>query len=94
MFADFEEAEAEAKSKAMSLSRGELDVLHLRSGDRFAYVHAVEALRPTGMALELAGKEYAEAWKVLDGKASLIEAAKDFAKRHLHELLTRWFPMP
>src|SRR6266581_4153119 len=41
MFADFDEAHAEASSKAISLSKGELDVL---------------------------------------------EAAKDYAKRHLHEL--------
>ena len=31
MFADFHEAHADAKSKAVSLSKGELDVLHLRN---------------------------------------------------------------
>jgi len=34
MFAAFEEAHAEANSKTISLSRGELDVLHLASADR------------------------------------------------------------
>lgn len=92
MFADFAEAEAEARSKAVSLSKGELDVLELRSGDRFAYVHAVEALRPTGVALELAAKEYAEAWRALGGKASLLEAAQEFARRHLHELPDKLLP--
>src|SRR6185312_14233430 len=86
MFADYEEAHAEAKSKAISLSKGELDVLHLASADRLAYVHAVDALKPTGMPLELAARDYAEAWKALGGKASLLEAAKEFARRHLHEL--------
>ena len=86
MFADFEEAHAEAKSKAISMSKGELDVLHLASADRLAYVHAVEALKPTGMPLELAARDYAEAWKALSGKASLVEVAREFARRHLHEL--------
>ena len=100
MFADFAEAETEARSKAGSLSKGELDVLELRrlelrSGDRFAYVHAVAALRPTGVALELAAKEYAEAWRALGGKASLLEAAQEFARRHLHESCrTSWCPTP
>jgi hypothetical protein len=82
IFADFDEAHAEARSKAISLSKGELDVLELRSADRVAYVHAVGALKPTGMALELAAKEYAEAQKAIGGKASVLEAAKDYAKRH------------
>ena len=93
-FADFAEAETEARSKAGSLSKGELDVLELRSGDRFAYAHAAEALRPTGVALELAAKEYAEAWRVLGGKASLLAAAQGFARRHLHELGTSCCPTP
>ena len=94
MFADFAEAEAGARSKAVSLSKGELDVLELRSADRFAYVHAVAALRPTGVALELAAKEYAEAWRALGGKASLLEAAQELARRHLHNCRTSCCPTP
>ena len=92
MFADFDEAHADAKSKAVSLSKGELDVLHLGNAERIAYVHAVEAVRPTGLPLELAATEYAEAWKVLGGKASVIEAAKEFARRHLHTLPDKMLP--
>ncbi|PYI86183.1 MAG: hypothetical protein DME26_09545 [Verrucomicrobia bacterium] len=92
MFAGFDDAHADAKSKAISLSKGELDVLHLGNAERIAYVHAVEAVRPTGTPLELAAKEYAEAWKVLGGKASLFEAAKEFARRHLHELPDKMLP--
>lgn len=92
MFADFKEAHAEAKSKAISMSKGELDVLHLASADRLAYVHAVEALKPTGVPLELAAKDYAEAWKALGGKASLLEAAKEYARRHLHDLPNKLLP--
>ena len=61
MFADFDEEHADAKSKAVSLSKGELDVLHLGNAERSAYVHAVEAVKPTGLPLELAAKEYTEA---------------------------------
>lgn len=86
MFADFDEAHEEAKSKAISLSKGELDVLHLTNAERLAYVHAVDAVKPTGLPLELVATEYAEAWKVHGGKASIIEAAKEFARRNLHTL--------
>ena len=92
MFANFDEAHADAKSKAISLSKGELDVLHLDNADRMAYTHAVEAVRLTGLPLELVAKEYAEAWKVLGGKASIIEAAKDFARRNLHVLPDKMLP--
>ncbi len=86
MFADFDEAHADARSK------GELDVLHLGNAERIACVHAVEAVRPTGLPLELAATEYAEAWKVLGGKPSIIEAAKEFARRHLHTLPDKMLP--
>ena len=92
MFADYNDAKAYADSVGDSISNGELDVLELRSSDRLAYVHAVEALRPTGMALELAARDYAEAWKALGGKASLVEAAREFARRHLHELPDKMLP--
>ncbi len=80
MFADFDDAEAYAKSVGKSMSRGELDVLELRSADRIAYVHAMNELRPLGVSLEWAVKEYAEASRLLGGKASLVEAAREYAE--------------
>ena len=82
MFAEFEEAHAAAQLKADKLAAGQLDVIDLGNKECSAYTHAVEALKPTGMPLELAAKEYAEAWKVLGGKASILEAAREFARRH------------
>jgi integrase len=92
MFADFEEAHAEAKSKATALSRGELDALELRAVDARAYVNSVDILKPTGLPLEFIAKDYIEAWKVLGGKASLFEAAREFARRHMHELPSKLLP--
>ena len=77
-----DEALKEAKSVGKTISKGELDVLERRSKDRIAYVHAVEALRPTGVALELAAREYAEAWKF--GCGSLVEAAREYAGALAH----------
>ncbi len=92
MFASFDEALADAKSKANALARGELDALHLRAVDARAYVNAVALLDPIGVPLELAIKDYVEAWKVLGGKASLLEAAKEFVRRHMHDLPDKLLP--
>ena len=67
-------------------------VLHRRNAERLAERHAVETLRPTSVPLEIAAKEYAPAWAALGGKASLLEAAREFARRHLHELPDNMLP--
>jgi site-specific recombinase XerD len=85
MFAEFEGkdgAKAFARATAESVNRGELDVLELRSADRIAYVHAVNEVRAIGVALELAAKEYAEAYRILGGRTSLVEAAREYVRRY------------
>jgi hypothetical protein len=81
-FAKYEEAYDEAKAVALKLAQGEVQVAQLTSADRRAYGHAVAELRPTGVALELAAKEYAEAVKVLGGRTSLVEAARFYVHKH------------
>lgn len=61
MFADFEEAHAEAKTTADKLAAGQLDAVVLGNKESSIYAHAAEAVKPTGVPLELAAKEYAEA---------------------------------
>ena len=39
-------------------------------------------LQPTGMVLQMAAKEYAEAFKILGGRTSLVEAARFYVARH------------
>lgn len=80
--ASFEEAYQEAKAAVQNLAHGELDVLTLRSDDRLSYVRAVHAVEPTGVSLEKAATEYAEAYRMLDG-TSLIEAVRFYVQRRL-----------
>jgi len=54
MFADWDEAVTEAETAANKLSTGAMDVLTLRNEDRLGYVRVLEALKPTGVGLELA----------------------------------------
>ena len=56
--------------------RGDIQVLQLTGKDRATYGHALAALEPTKVPLDLAAKEYAEAHRLLGGKASIVEAAR------------------
>ena len=84
-FARLELAITEAEIVATKLSEGELNVLTLRNEDRLAYVRAVEALKPSGVPLELAALQFAEATKILNG-TSLLDAVQQFAKQHPNTL--------
>jgi integrase len=85
---NFKEAHEEARSAAQSLARGELDILTLRNDERQAYVRAVELLRPTGVDIETATREYTEARALLGG-VSLLEAARDYAQRQAQSYPTK-----
>ena len=91
MFADLALAVTDAETVANKLSAGELDVLTLTSTDRLAYVRAVEALKPTGVPLEMAALQFAEAVKVMEG-GSLLEAARFFAKQNPQKLPRKLVP--
>ena len=80
-FADLGLATTEAETVANKLSTGEVNVLTLTSGDRLSYVRAIEALKPTGVPLEMAAMQFAEAHKILEGR-SVVEAARYSAKKN------------
>jgi integrase len=84
-------AKTEAEAIANKLSTGELDVLTLTSANKFSFVRAVEALKPTGVPLEIAAMQFAEAHKLLDG-GSLLEAARFFSKQNPHRLPKKLVP--
>lgn len=79
-FSDEKAAKQEAETTARRLHEGELQILQLKDADRFVYIAALNALKPTGKRLDLAVSEYVEASTILKG-ASLIEAARFFAKQ-------------
>jgi len=80
-FADLGLATTEAETVATKLSTGEVNVLTLTSDDRLSYVRAIEALKPTGVSLEMAAMQFAEAHALLQG-GSLVEAARYYVKRN------------
>ncbi len=80
-FADLGLATTEAETVANKLSTGEVNVLTLTSGDRLSYIRAIEALKPTGVPLEMAAMQFAQAHALLEG-GSLVEAARFYVKRN------------
>ena len=81
-FADLKEAKVEAYAVAAKVQSGQIDVLQLHSGDRTTYQHAISLLKPTGQSLDSVAAQYAEAFTLLDGAGSVVEAARFFAKHH------------
>jgi integrase len=92
MFTDFDKAKTHAKNVAEAMDSGKVDVVELRGRARTAYLHTLELLAPTGIALEFAAADYVEARRLLGGKASLVEAAREYVKRHLHALPDKMLP--
>jgi integrase len=80
-FAEFADAEREARDVATRLASSNAVVLTLSSADRAAWLRAKELLAPTGTAIEVAAAEYAHAKRLL-GETSLIQAVEYFIKQH------------
>ncbi len=80
-FSDERQARDEATNIAIKLSKGEGIALELSGSDRAAYVRAVELLRPTGVAFELAAAQFADAHRKLGGR-SLTDAIDFYLKRN------------
>ena len=78
--ANFDQAREEAESAARNLANGELDVLTLRRDDRLTYVRSIEALKPSGVELEVAAKQFAEAHALLKG-VPLMDAVRFYVQR-------------
>ena len=77
-FSTFETAKEEAERLMRGIAQGDSGAGILRDADRFAYTRALEILRPTGLALDLAVHQVAEAHKLLKG-ASVLDAVRYFA---------------
>jgi len=80
-FASYQEARDTASALVRQLANGGLDMTTLRGKERFVYENALDLLRPTGLTLDAAVAQLAESMKILDGVASLREAA-ELTRRH------------
>lgn len=90
-FADLDKAKAHAQSVAICIANGELHVLTLKDEDKIRYVAAQRALAPTGVSLETAAAEYADAYRQLEGRGTIGEAVKFFVahrpKETVHKVI-------
>jgi integrase len=86
-FADHGDARNEAEKIARQLSTGDATAATMRNPEAASYGRAVELLRPTGAALEMAAGTFAKAFEILGGDF-VIEAAT-FYKKHRADQVTR-----
>jgi integrase len=83
--ANFEEAKQIALDACRLIAGGQQTSLTLVNGERMAYLRATEALSPIAVPFDVAATEYAAAFQILGGKASIVEACRDWIKRNSTE---------
>ena len=84
-FGSLAKAKRRAMEIAVTIERGERDMLKLTNLERATYLHALRLLEPLSIPLNVAVEEYVTARRVL-GSESLLGAAKAYARRtHSHE---------
>ena len=81
MLSDLEEARKRGKILVDALAEGEVAAASLRLEDQRACINAKRLMDPSGATPEIACREYAEVFKLLNG-LSVVEAARDCVKRH------------
>jgi integrase len=79
---NLKEAQDEASAACDKISNGNTSSLELNNGDHLTFARAVESLLPTHIPLDTTCREYAEAVKILEGKASLAEVCRDWMRRN------------
>lgn len=78
-------ARASAKDAIDKIAEGQAEVLNLKAGDAHAYIRARDALVKNGKiekGIDGVVIEYCEADGLLEGKISVLEACRDWAKRN------------
>jgi integrase len=74
------EARRAAKKAAGHIASGNVQAVKLRPEDGHAYLRAAAVLKPFGVQVDSAASEYAEALKLLGGRATVLEAVRHFAR--------------
>jgi hypothetical protein len=81
-FRTLKEAQKEAQAAALRLSRGETGNVVLKGNAQLEYSRALESLSPLGVTLDVAAADFARATSLLNGKGSLLDAARYYASTH------------
>lgn len=82
-FPSYELARDKGNEMIDQLATGNASAITLKDDDKLIYSRSVAALRPLNMKLDAAVSELVQARSILEGTGvSLIEAAREFAKRH------------
>jgi integrase len=82
----FDAAKRAADDAIEATLTGDASALKLNATDRHTYLRAVEYLAPLNIPLDHAARDYAEIISLLAGKATPLEACRDWLKRHAVEL--------
>jgi len=82
----FKDAKQAANNAIEATLTGDNSALKLQASDRHTYLRAVEFLKPLGVDLDVAAREYAEIRTLLAGRATPAEACRDWLKRNAVEL--------
>ncbi len=81
-FTKLEEAKGFARSIATRLAKGDAAVLRLSAVEAHQHVAAVERLEAIGVKFQSAVDEYLDARSLMPPGVSLLEAVREFARRH------------
>ena len=75
-------ARVAAKEAIEKIAEGHSEVLNLKSADAYAYTRARTALVGIEKEIDMVALEYAEAYRLLKGKASVLEACRFWLSRN------------
>jgi hypothetical protein len=73
-----DEAEADAREACIKVANGEQKALEFRNGDQLACLRALESLPPVRVSIDTACRGCADAVQILAGRASVIEACREW----------------
>ena len=90
-FSDEVAAVASANRTASRIARGDREALKVNDDDWRIFSLAREALAPSGTAIDIACREFAEARKILS-QTPLLEAARFFVRHNDEEIVQRSVP--
>jgi integrase len=80
------DARATANEAINKITEGQAEVLNLKSTDVHAYVRARSALEGIEKEIDDVAREYAEAFRLLSGRASIGETVRDWLRQNAVEL--------